>query len=175
MVHPEVLPTPSISAANAIWTSHGQAIIQVPATEAYSALRDFQSYSVWNKFTPSISTPSGTNNIELNDRISISYRADTRENTTSIPCRVTAVSDNDMTFALRAWLPFVPEWLLVPEKVHKITSRGEDECLYQVYETQSGVLAYAVKYWMGAKQSNMNQSIADALKMHCEKTKRRTH
>lgn len=73
-----------------------------------------------------------------------------------------------MTFAMRAWLPYVPEWLLVPEKVHKVTRRSKDECLYQIYETQSGVLAYAVKYWMGVKQSRMNRSIADALKVYVE-------
>lgn len=69
---------------------------------------------------------------------------------------------------MRAWLPFVPEWLLVPEKVHKITTKGEQECLYQVYETQSGFAAYIVKYCVGMKQSKMNQSIADALKIYVE-------
>lgn len=100
--------------------------------------------------------------------VTIAYRADINDALSSIPCKVSAISDDEMWFAVRAWVAFLPEWMLLPEKVHKVTARDEHECLYQVYETQSGVLAYAVRYMMGTKQSRMNQEIADALKMYVE-------
>lgn len=100
--------------------------------------------------------------------VTVAYRPDTSETLSSIPCKVTALCDDSMSFAMRAWLAFVPEWMLLPEKVHKITSVNERQCVYQIYETQSGVLSYAIRYWMGTKQSKMNQSIANALKAHVE-------
>lgn len=109
--------------------------------------------------------------MRVNDVLTVAYRADPSESLSPIPCKVTALSDDEMSFAMRAWLPFVPGWMLVPEKVHKVTRVSEEECLYQVYETQSGVLAYAVRYWMGVKQSAMNRGIADALKLHVERSK----
>jgi hypothetical protein len=59
-------------------------------------------------------------------------------------------------------------WLLWPEKVQTVIPQGENECIFRIYETQAGPLAYLVKYSMGEKLSLMSQGIADGLKAYVE-------
>ena len=63
---------------------------------------------------------------------------------------------------------YVPAWMLFPEKVQRVTPKGERECLYEIWETQSGPMAYIVKWSMGAMSSATNQGIADGLKKYVE-------
>jgi len=58
--------------------------------------------------------------------------------------------------------------MLFPEKVQRVTPKGEWECLYEVWETQSGPMAFLIKWSMGAKASATNQGIADGLKKYVE-------
>ncbi|KAF7197163.1 hypothetical protein HII31_01588 [Pseudocercospora fuligena] len=168
MVHHEILETPCIKAAQGVWTAYGEAIIDAPAEKVYAAVRDLQSYSKWNEYTPTINTPSGSNNISVDDMVTLYYRPGTSGSLMAVPCRVMAISDEDLSICWRGCPTGVPEWALLPEKVQKVTRRGDSQCLYQIYETQMGPMAYIVKYFLGQKQKLMNEGIAKALKSYVE-------
>lgn len=85
-----------------------------------------------------------------------------------VPCVAVAVANEDMMLCWRGEPFGIPTWILTPEKVQRVTPRGEQDCVYEIFETQSGPMAYLVKWTMGAKQSAMNQGIADALKRYVE-------
>ena len=85
-----------------------------------------------------------------------------------IPCSIISLSDDEMSLCWRGEVPSIPFWIFFPEKVHRITPKGEGECLYEIFETQSGPMAYVVKWTMGMKLSAMNQGIADGLKAYVE-------
>lgn len=54
--------------------------------------------------------------------------------------------------------------MLLPEKVQRVTAVSETQCLYEVFETQAGVAAYAVMWMLGEKQSAMAREQAVSLK-----------
>ena len=162
------LATPSIKANQGVWTSYGSAVIQSPAKDVWLALRDFQSWGQWNEYTPKVETPSGTNDVSVGERVIIHFRAAPTDKLMAVPCLCMAVDETERVFCARGEPPGVPNWLLLPEKVHRVIARGENECLYEIFETQSGPMSYVVKWMMGAKQSAMNRGIADALKKHVE-------
>ena len=144
------------------------ATIKAPAGDVWKALRDFQSYCKWNLYTPTIDTPSGTNSIAVGDIITLHYRPQPSGNRMPIPCSIISLSDDEMSFCWRGEVPSIPCWIFFPEKVHRITPKGEGECLYEIFETQSGPMAYVVKWTMSMKLSVMNQGIADGLKAYVE-------
>lgn len=168
--HPHIrsLETPSIKTTQAIWTSYGSARINATADVVWAAVRDFESWELWNEYTPRVEMSHGSNELQIGDRVKVHYRAAPSERLMAIPCLCVALSDADRTFCFRGEPFGVPTWLLMPEKVHQVIAVNENECLYEIFETQSGPMAYAVKAMMGAKQSAMNQGIAGALKKYVE-------
>jgi hypothetical protein len=98
----------------------------------------------------------------------VHYRPEPTGSFMAITCLAVAVSDENMMLCWRGEPPGVPTWLLMPEKIQRVIPKGPDECLYELFETQSGPMSYLVKWTMGAKQSAMNQGIADGLKSYVE-------
>ncbi|KAK5166560.1 uncharacterized protein LTR77_008103 [Saxophila tyrrhenica] len=168
MVHTEILETPSIKADQAVWTSYGSATINKPADTVWRAIRDFRSWKVWNEYTPEVTTKTGTNEVAVGDQVTVHYRPEPTGTISQIPCTAMTVSDAERTLCWRGEPFGVPAWLLLPEKVQRVTPKGDDSCLYEIFETQSGPMSYLVKWGMGAKQSAMNQGIADALRRYAE-------
>lgn len=85
-----------------------------------------------------------------------------------VPCRITTINDEEMSLSWQGCAFSIPTFILLPEKVQKVISKGENESLYQVWESQGGPMAYVVKWSMGQKLSDMNQGIANALKAYVE-------
>lgn len=131
-------------------------------------MKDFQSYSKWNLYTPVIETSSGSNAVNPGDDITLQYRPESTGDTTPIPCEIISVSDEERSICWRGKALSIPTWIFLPEKVQRVISKGDDRCFYEIWETQSGPMAYAVKWTIGMKLSAMNQGIADGLKKFVE-------
>jgi hypothetical protein len=162
------LETPSIKPAQGVWTSYGSANINAPADKVWAAVRDLYAYEKWNAYTPKIEAPSGSNKINVGDRAVVHHRTDPAGKLMATPCAAIVISDEERLICWRGEPAGIPTWLLLPEKVQRVTPKGEKECLYEIFETQSGPMSYLVKWGMGMKQSSMNQGIADALKKYVE-------
>jgi len=162
------LGTPSIKPEQGVWTSYGSAVIKKPAETVWNAVRDFQSWRKWNHYTPEVELSSGSNELKVGDRVVVHYRPDPTGTIMTIPCTAMAVSDESMNLCWRGEPFGVPAWLLLPEKVQRVTPKGDNECLFEIFETQSGPMSYLVRYGMATKQAAMNQGIADALKAYVE-------
>ncbi|KAK4507734.1 hypothetical protein PRZ48_001469 [Zasmidium cellare] len=169
MVYKEILDTPSVKASKGVFTFYSENTIKAPASVVYRALRDFQSYPNWNEYTPTVTTPSGTNDIAVGDTVTLAYRAKTTDKLMDVPCEVSVINDAEYTFCWIGRAMGIPQWLLFPEKVHKVTPKGENECLFQCYETQAGPMAYIVKWQMGELLSQYGQAMNDAFKAYVEK------
>ncbi|KAJ7134579.1 hypothetical protein C8R44DRAFT_770869 [Mycena epipterygia] len=170
MVYKEILPTLSHPPGQGVWTFRGSAIIDAPAIEVWNALKDFQSYSKWNLYTPTIDTPSRSNAVNVGDRITLHYRPEPTGNTMPVLCEIIAFSDEEMSISWCGQPTSIPTWVFLLEKIQCITPKGEQQCLYEGWETQSGPMAYAylVKWSIGAKLSAMQQGMADGLKEYVE-------
>lgn len=151
-----------------MWTAYGSTQINAPADVVWAAVRDFESWHKWNGYTPRVETPDISKDLQVGDLVKIHYRGALSERLMTIPCLCMALSEDDRTLCWRGEPVGVPTWLLLPEKVQRVTVIGENESLYEIFETQSGPMAYLVKMTMGAKQALMNQGIADALKKWVE-------
>lgn len=136
-----------------MFTFYGEATIEAPAQKVYEALRDFESYSKWNKYTPTIKTPNGSKALAVDDMITLAYRPEPHGNTMDVPCRIISISDEERSICWRGCVKSIPTSALLPEKVQTVTPQGENRCLYRIYETQAGPLAYAVKWTLGKKLS----------------------
>ena len=117
---------------------------------------------------PQIDTPSGTNEISVGDNITLHYRPEPTGSTMAVPCEIIAIDDAALELSWRGLALGIPMWFYLPEKVHRVTPRSERQCLFEVWETQSGPMAYGVKWMLGAKLSAMAQGIANGLKKHVE-------
>ena len=73
-----------------------------------------------------------------------------------------------MTICWRGCPKGIPEWTICGEKLQKVTRISDKETKFEVWETQSGLLAYVVRWTMGDKLGGMNQGIATNLKKHIE-------
>lgn len=151
-----------------VFTFYGESTIKAPAKDVYAALRDFRSYSKWNLYIPEIKTPSGSNNIAVGDTISLQYRAEPKDSLMAVPCQITSADEEDLSICWQGLPRSIPTWACLMEKVHKVTPKGPEECLFQVWETQAGPMAHIVKWTMGQKLSAMSQGIADGLKTYVE-------
>ena len=110
----------------------------------------------------------GQNDIKLGEMITVAYRPDTTSETMDVACQVLEVNDEEMCVSWRGCLPWVPTMMLLPEKVQRVTMVSETHCLYEIYETQSGLLAYVIKWTMGEKLSGMQRAMAENLKEYVE-------
>lgn len=88
-----------------------------------------------------------------------------------VPMKVLVVNNEEMILSWRGMAMGIPTWIFLPEKVQKIVALGEDQCQYEVYETQSGPMAYMVKWTMGEKLGEMSRGMANGLKEYLEKVK----
>ncbi|KAF2153371.1 hypothetical protein K461DRAFT_278187 [Myriangium duriaei CBS 260.36] len=164
MTHHEILETTNQPAGTGVFTFYGSAKIQASAQAVWEALTDLQSYSKWNEYTPRIDTPAGTNAIAVDDMITLHYRPETTGALSEIPCKVLEVNPEAMRLCWRGYPKGIPQFLLFPEKVHRITAVSENECFIEVFETQSGPMAYVVKWTMGAKLTTYQNGMLQALK-----------
>lgn len=73
-----------------------------------------------------------------------------------------------MRLSWRGCLPWIPTFVLLPEKVQRVTAVSEAQCLYEVFETQTGMLAYVIMWTLGEKQSVMAREQAESLKRFVE-------
>lgn len=162
------LSTPTQEAGKGVWTFYGSATIDAPAQQVWDALKDFQSYSKWNSYMSRIGTPSGDNNIAVGDMITLAYRPEPKGDTMDVPCEIIEVNDEQMRLCWRGRSNRIPLSILLGEKVHRITKKGGNQCVLEVFETQSGPMAYVIKWTLGQKLSAMSEGIADGLKEHIE-------
>ena len=162
------LATPLIGKEHGVFTFYGESTIKASAKDVHAALRDFRSYSRWNPYIPQIKTASGTNDIAVGDMITLQYRPEPQGSLMAVPCKITSTKEQDMSISWQGCPPCVPAWICLMEKVHKVTPVSPEECLFQVWETQAGPMAYIVKWTMGQKLSAMSQGVADCLKEYVE-------
>lgn len=85
-----------------------------------------------------------------------------------VPCEIIAISDEEISISWRGQPTAIPTWFFLPEKIQRITPKGERQCLYEGWETQSEPMTYLIKWSVGAKLSAMQQGMADGLKEYME-------
>lgn len=162
------LETPTVYAkGKGVWTFYGSATINAPASQVYDVLCDFANYNKWNLYTPEIITPSGNNTIKLDDIITLKYRPETKGKLLDVPCQISVIEDGSRL----CWIGQafgIPTWIFLPEKVHRVTPRGENACFVEIYETQGGPMAYIVKWSMGEQLMRYAQGMVDSLKKYVE-------
>lgn len=151
-----------------MWTFYGASTINAPPEKIWEAIKDFQSYHKWNAYTPTIKTPSGTNAISTNDMITLAYRPEPTGKLMDVPCKIIDVNNEQMELSWRGCAFSIPQFLLLPEKIQRVTRLEGGECLYEVFETQGGVLAYLTKWVLGEKLSAMSRGMAKGLKEYVE-------
>lgn len=100
--------------------------------------------------------------------ITLAYRPRTSGKLMDVPCKITTINDAELSFSWQGRAMGIPQFLLFPEKVHKVTAKGENECLYQCYETQAGPMAYIIKWQLGDLLMQYAQGMADAFKVYVE-------
>lgn len=88
--------------------------------------------------------------------------------TMDVPCQVLHVDHQNMSLCWRGRALSIPTFVFCPEKINRVIPISENKCQYEVYETQSGPMAYVVKWVMGDKLSAMSQGMADGLKKYIE-------
>ena len=157
------MPTASVSAENGVHTAYGTAKIPAPASEVWAVLMDFSSYSKWNSYTPSFIPPAGDNKISVGDMCQVEYRLDTSETLKPITMQIMSLSAEEMTVCWKACPTGYPDWTICGETVQKVARIDEEECKFEVLETHTGPLAYAVKWTIGERLVGMNHGIADDL------------
>ncbi|KAF2096995.1 hypothetical protein NA57DRAFT_57605 [Rhizodiscina lignyota] len=172
MVYEKILPTPSHEEGKGVWTFYGSATIDAPAEQVWEAAKDFQSYPQWNLYTVRSGTPSGTNAINVGDIVTLAYRPEPKGDTMDIPCEMLYVSDEKMEICWRGKAMSIPMFIFLPEKIQKVTRKGENQCVYEIWETQSGPMAYVIKWAIGQQLSRMNKGIADGLKGYVEEKRK---
>jgi hypothetical protein len=136
---------------------------------------DFASYNVWNTWTPSFETSSGTNAIEAGETCKQRYRIEevrsnkaSKSKTTLLTVRIMEISTDEMYICWKGCPEGIPAALLRPERVQRVTRTGENTCLYETWETQAGPMAYIVKWKVASKLDAMMQGIANQLKEYME-------
>ena len=103
--------------------------------------------------------------------IQLQYRPEPTGKLMAVPCQVLEVNVSEKRICWRGRALGIPQVLLNPEKVQSVTElHGADEgkCLYEVWETQGGPLAYAVKWTLGEKLSAMSRGMAEGLRAYLE-------
>ena len=96
--------------------------------------------------------------------ITLAYRAEPKGDTMDVPCEIIDVNNEQMRICWRGRPGGIPTFIFLGEKVNRITRKGDNQCVYEVFETQGGPMAYLVQWMMGQKLSAMSQGIADGLK-----------
>ncbi|KAI9704696.1 MAG: hypothetical protein M1820_005444 [Bogoriella megaspora] len=166
------LATPTQPAGTGLWTFYGSVTISAPAKDIWDALVDFQSYSKWNFYTPTIDTPNPPEVPQPGHIIHLHYRPESTGSTMKVPCEILEVESSKYRIVWRGKAFNLPLWVLSPEKVQTITELVDGKCKFEIWETQSGLLAFYTKYGMGKKLSQMNQGIAEGLKGYVEGKRR---
>lgn len=100
--------------------------------------------------------------------IVLAYRPEPVGNLMDVKCKILEVNDEQMRLCWRGCPSYVPQFLLLPEKIQRITTLENGQCLFEVYETQGGPAAYLVKWLLGAKLSGYAQGMAKGLKDYIE-------
>lgn len=137
---------------------------------------------------------SKKDSIKPDDMITLHYRPEPTGKLMEVLCRIISISGEGtktgegtqpsegiepsrgatMELCWRGEPKGVPTWLLFGEKVHRITVKQERECFLEVWETQSGPLAWLVKWMMGEKLIRMSEGIAEGLKGFVESSEGKT-
>lgn len=58
----------------------------------------------------------------------------------------------------------LPASIMLGDEVRRITPKGRQECLFEVWETQRGLLAWVVKRMMCGKLVRMSEGVASGLR-----------
>ena len=113
-------------------------------------------------------TPSGMNQIAVGDMITQHWRQDPADDLLKVPCEVSEVNHEDMRMCWFGRYGGLPEFVLNPEKVNKVTAISDNECRVEVWETQAGLMAYFLKWQRGAKMSTYVEAMVQAFKKYIE-------
>lgn len=162
------LATPTQPASTGVWTFYGSSTINAPAEQIWSIIQDFASYEKWNAYTPTIKTPSGTNLIRIDDMITLAYRPEPTGKLMDVPCKILEINNEEMRLCWRGCAFHLPKFLLLPEKIQRVTKLDNGQCLYEVFETQGGMLAYLIRWLLGEQLSAMSRGMAKGLKEYAE-------
>lgn len=100
--------------------------------------------------------------------ITLAWRVEPTGKLDDVPCKVLVVNDEEMQVTWRGCPHYVPFFLLLPEKVHRVTRLEGGKCLFEGYETQGRPLAYVIKWFLGEKLHAYAQRMAKELKNYVE-------
>lgn len=163
------LATPSIPASKGVFSAIGTCTLDQSTPEkVWAAILDFSSYGKWNDFTPSIEPASPATSLEVGAMFKMQYRLTSSVPAAPIAIRIVQVDHESRTIAWRGCPKWIPAALLTPEKVQRVSVNSGGKTVFEVWETQAGVLAHAAKASVGNKLDGMNQGIADGLKRYME-------
>lgn len=158
------IPTPHWgSQGGSAFTVTATAIISAQTDAVLDALLDTSTWPRWNNFVPRASltqaSASSDNSSRLHAGTSFTEHVDMagRGRSTIVKMKLLMTTCDAMDEPQRhgsrvVWLgKGYPSWLLRSERVHEIyqTEKG-GETTYYVYETFSGPLAFAVKFFVGS-------------------------
>ncbi|PRP87506.1 hypothetical protein PROFUN_00717 [Planoprotostelium fungivorum] len=134
--------TPNIPASSATLALSSKIQIKAPAARVWEILSHFEDYS-WSTFTPVVSLPQtlepGTQG-HLDSYVPL---------TANKPTRVQLTIDEFNAEQRRiVWQGGIgtPHWLLYAQRVQQVTEIDGENCEYEHWESQTGVLARVVKW-----------------------------
>ncbi|KAF7502550.1 hypothetical protein GJ744_005613 [Endocarpon pusillum] len=87
---------------------------------------------------------------------SLIYRPESTGDLIEVPYKITEVNDQGMRRCWRACYGSIPIFILLPEKIQRVT-KGESQCLYESF-----------KWTVGEKLSAMRKAMAGGLKKSVE-------
>lgn len=100
--------------------------------------------------------------------ITLAFRPEPTGKLMDVPCQIIEINGEEMRLSWRGRAFHLPKWLLLPEKIQRVTKLEGGQCLYEVYETQGGPWAYLVKWFLGEKLDGMSKGMASGLKEYVE-------
>lgn len=100
--------------------------------------------------------------------ITLAYRPEPVGKLQDVPCRILEINDKEMRLCWRGCPDYIPYFMLLPEKVQRVTSLPDGQCLYEVFETQGRPLAYLIKWLLGEQLSAYARGMSKGLKEYVE-------
>lgn len=152
---------------------YGSSEITASPEQIWSVLCNLPDYPSWNQYTVTVTPkhPTGAGNASDNELVPgkdyvLQYRPKPSGKTQAVPITVNSVDHESFTICWEGRL--IPSFLLRAQKVQRVTviptSDGQSQSRYEIFETQTGPLAYVVRWLMYDQLQSMTQGIADNLK-----------
>lgn len=144
------------------YTYEGSAEIPAPAADVWALLIDLVKLNEWSRYTPSVAPPDGKtlgDPIVVGDLYTLQYRLTPDDKLQDCPIKITVYDKASMTIAWQGLPTFIAASAITAEKVQKVTplpdKDGVARCLYEIYETEAGLMASMSKWTVGSKLNKM--------------------